>query len=412
MHRLFFRDADAVVVATAPTAFNSKMLRAAEPAVQNQKQKGKSLKWNQEEESRRAIYSRNKASSTKSHSTLPLTELNVAALNQIKPCSPEFSTCHSVTEVTDVSDNSASEISSPCSAHSITFPGTFEEVEVRRNCVARDSECSPDCNNDLANALTSSGLFSPVLLFSRMSLGSEMLPSMLELSVDRTCVVDVDANDDKTAHNIEKCVPETPRLDTDRRFVTVNRYQTPRLEACVPDSTEHSSHCCHTINVKKESRTCDLVGGLSVENENGAMVLETPLKNELCIHLNQESAAVDDQVEQDDAEDAIINNWFQAQAQTLLREFPPIKLLDETFKGYIRVKTSQDKTVETLLETPNTIVAKQDIRDKETPIPGTLPLRSQSNVPVVCFHKLQPALDFYARHSQQVPNFVKLYFCI
>jgi hypothetical protein len=427
MDRLFFRDADAVVAAAAPHAFNSKMLRAAAPG-QNQKQKGKSLKWNQEEETRRAIYSRNKASSTKSHSTTLLpTELIVAtgcrAINQIKLCSPAFSTCHSVTEVADVSDNSAPDITSPCSANSITSPGTFEDVEVRRNCVVRDSECSPYCNdvaNELAssglfspvlleNAMASSGLFSPVLLFSRMSLGSEMLPSMLELSVDRTCAVDVDANDDKTAQNIEKYVPETPRLETERHFVTTNRCQSPRLEVCAPDLKAHDTHSRRTANVEQASRTCELVRAFSVENENGAMVLETPLKNEFFFHSNKEINEVDDQVQHEDAEGAIINKWFQVQAQTLMREFPPIKLLDETFQSCIRVKTSQNKTVESLLETPSKIASKQEIGDKKTPTADTLQLRSQSHVPVVCFHKLQPALDFYARHSKQVPNFVTLY---
>lgn len=309
MNRLFFRDADAAAGAAAHAGFSSKMLRSAAPAPQKnfneQKRAGKTVKWNQEEESRREICRRNKLAFNKSHSEIEPSLPSRSRTDKMAATRPHAGpSCLSITDpIGDISYDSASDITSPCSSSSKSSPSeTCCDVEIRRNgCDGRECQWSPIPTHTSANPLASSDRFSPELQFSRMCLSEHCdLPSTLDASVDSVCATE----------NV-KFVAETPRHD-----------------ACGPELGEDEDRDAYA---NSEAGVQCLKGDVFASREiveYRSVVLETPFKNEPTIGRQelQDGDLDGPQSEQNNTEVAndeieIVNAWFKVQAQTLLREF-------------------------------------------------------------------------------------------
>ena len=393
MDRLFFRGADAAVAAAVPAGFSAQMLRAA-PAPQQQgahKQKGKTLRWSQEEASRRAICSRNKLVLTQAPTALPFTECedfvvaggrasNADATGHVAP-----SSCNSIT---DIIDDSASEFSSPRSPAEISPSGSScIDVEIRRTCsAAHDAPWSPALACESANALMNSGLLSPVLQFSRMSLlDLQPLSSTLDVTDSDLGCADAVADGEQA-----KIVPETP-------------------SECAHVRDSDASGSSHGI-VVEENRDGQEHGGFGLWKTTGSceVVAETPLKH--LPHPSPRNAPVGcasyQRVLQDLCADItsiideqeMIHAWFQAQAQNLQRVFPSA------------AKSQSELPAEccggsAMLTSQNGAIENSKPRENADSLPAVAPDQQQEqqlSSTMLVFSTLQAAVHFYSSHLQQV----------
>jgi hypothetical protein len=383
MNRLFFRDADAAAGATAQTGFTSKMLRSAAPDAQNfneKKRTGKTVKWNQEEKCRLEMCRRNKLAFDKSHSEIEPSMQSrgrtdkMAATQRLAGPS-----CLSITDpIGDISYDSASDITSPCSSNSKSSPGeTCDEVEIRRNgCDGR--EWSPIPTHTSACPLASGDPISPELQFSRMCLSEHFdLPSTLDTSVDSV----------RATENV-KFVAETPRHDV----------RGPALGG--------DEGCDAYANTE--------VGVLSLRGdtfafgeivENRSVVLETPFKNERTIGRQElqdddldspPSERTNAEVADDEIE--IVNAWFQVQAQTLLREFPSDLHVRPETGSLVDVESMSNSKPLDEVETAIGIAPKSQVQT----MLKSLDHHGSCNNPVFSFPTLQAALAYYTSHDHNV----------
>ncbi len=399
MDRLFFRDADAAAVPTAPSSFSTQMLRAAHAPHQQvtQKQKGKTLKWSQEETSRRAICSRNKLKLAQVPTVLACPERDEVAADgsSTKNDAPRHVAPSSCDSITDISDDAASEFSSPYSPKTSLSCSPCDDVEMRRAAcsAAHDAPWSPVSARDSANALTNSGLLSPVLQFSRLSLlDMQPLCSTLDDTADLHCAA-TRASDGSQV----QIVPETPTECVGVRDLDTN--------SCCDVHDVEEIHDCQercSLELRKATDSC-------------AVIVETPLK-QLCHPSTQSTLAgcISPQCTKQhnpivsasaDDEQEIIHAWLQAQTQNLQQAFPSaakFELLAECCVDAVPL-TGENCATENIESHEHAVGmaaaacganVKPDLRQQ------------QLGSTMLFFPTLQSALLFYSSHSQQVGQHV------
>jgi hypothetical protein len=411
MNRLFFRDADKATGAAAPAVFNSKMLQGAELAQKNQctqKRKGKSQKWNQEEEARRAICERNRLPSAKTRvAPLQCQRSSMSHCPVDRNVSHHLSVCSACPSVTELSDSSASDISSPCSSRSDSIRSPTgaveeaEEVEIRRN---GDAQWSPDLIQDPADALMASGLLSPVPHWARMSLGE--MGSTLDLSDDHNCGTELSGQEPPVART--SIVAETPARVLCNATMDYRGCRTMGV---------HIADCSAMENVAA-APLCDpdisdspLRLRLRHFADKVAVVLETPFKNERCdradespkVTVRHESPKVtaptvtlhSDAVGDDDVED-IGSSARQTQTETLLREFSSLQLGQEAGScSESNIEQVASAACEEAYCSRMVAITQLQTMTQDQGL-------KQFNSQMMSFPALQSALAFYSGHLQQV----------
>jgi hypothetical protein len=395
MNRLFFSDADATAKAAVPASFNSKMLRAAEPAPKDatsRNRKGKSHKWKQEEESRRVICERNKLLSTKI-CTMPLaTQSNIAQdCPTDKTAAKNTSTCSSVT---DVSDDSDSQITSPSSKLSAcSFGAAVEDVEIRRNCGdGSDLQWSPASIDGSADAPLDINLLSPVQM-SRLSLCDlHALSGVLKPSAENNYPADFDVCDQEVLARAS-VVAETPAGPSCGPMKTCCGLDGGEAIVAGNQINESASPCSSLplFDSKPSERAAQ-----------AAVVPETPLKSEGCQPpqacvgpLTAPAVTAADDGADRELDGDVKCGW--AQEEALLTEFANVEL-DRAEERCCKSNFAQNAKVagesEEFSSSSFTVLHGQK-SDQDHVIHCCSP-------PITSFPTLQSALAFYSGHPQQV----------
>jgi hypothetical protein len=304
MNHLFFANADTVLGSSTTTAFSAKMLRTALPSdenKENQKQKGKPLKWNQEEKHRRAIFRLSKLDSKTAIPTRPLEQATDASC--LRDSVSELQSVSSIRSTADDSDD-VSDITSPCTADSTrSSNNACEDVEMRRQCLDGSAwNCIPEVAGSPSPGIMSYSLFSPVLQNSRMSpLEQHSLLSSLNASLEHGSRVD-SAVADEPLQSLS-LDGETAADSLRARFSTGNwlHAETQRAEGAGPSLEGVQSCADQAAAIKSEGR--DAVVGRADET-----VLP---QQDAC------SEGLDTSEELN-----IMNAWFLLQARKLELDFP------------------------------------------------------------------------------------------
>jgi hypothetical protein len=213
-------------------------------------------------------------------------------------------------------------------------------------------------------------------------LESQMLSSTLDMSVDST------THDDDKTHGNANIVAETP----------ANHARTRNSVGGAGENVDSEQTSPSCLQIGK----CAL--GRLAEHENGVMVVETPFKKS---HETPDTFSSPPSIQgqvvsfhHPNDEDEIINTWFQAQAQSLLLESPPIT--QSAQKGKISDKLSNfinPSHASCAADADNT----QHAHSAAASLCEDTDLRpTRSSAPLFTFPALQAALTFLSTHSLQV----------